>query len=146
MKILVCNDDGINAPGIDILARSFQKYGEVIVFAPANEQSAKSHSMTFFSGVKAKKIEAMGIVEKAKEDALLERQTILDKAKDEKQAELQRTREEIAQEIEASKDEIHREIVSVAIDASSKVLQREVNKEDNEKLIDRFIDDLKESK
>ena len=96
--------------------------------------------------VKAKRIEAMGIVEQAKEDANKERAAILEKAKEEKQAEIKRTREETAQEIEASKDEIHREIVSVAIDASSKVLEREVNKEDNEKLIDSFIDDLKESK
>ena len=96
--------------------------------------------------VKAKRIEAMGIVEKAKEDANKERNEILEKAKEEKQAELQRTREEIAQEIEASKDEIHREIVSVALDASSKVLEREVNKKDNEKLIDSFIDELKEDK
>ena len=96
--------------------------------------------------VKAKRIEAMGIVEKAKEDASKERNAILEKAKEEKQAELQRTREEIAQEIEASKDEIHREIVSVALDASSKVLEREVNSKDNEKLIDNFIDDLKEDK
>ena len=88
----------------------------------------------------------MAIVEKAKEDANKERQAILDKAKEEKAAEIKRTKEEIAQEIEASKDEIHREIVSVAIDASSKVLEREVNKKDNEKLIDSFIDDLKESK
>lgn len=96
--------------------------------------------------VKASRKEAMEIVEKAKEDANKERQAILDKAKEEKAAEIKRTKEEIAQEIEASKDEIHREIVSVAIDASSKVLEREVNKKDNEKLIDSFIDDLKESK
>ena len=96
--------------------------------------------------VKAKRIEAMGIVEKAKEDANKERAAILEKAKEEKQAEIKRTREEIAQEIEASKDEIHREIVSVALDASSKVLEREVTQKDNEKLIDSFIDDLKESK
>ena len=96
--------------------------------------------------VKASRKEAMEIVEKAKEDANKERQVILDKAKEEKAAEIKRTKEEIAQEIEASKDEIHREIVSVAIDASSKVLEREVNKKDNEKLIDSFIDDLKESK
>ena len=96
--------------------------------------------------VKASRKEAMEIVEKAKEDANKERQAILDKAKEEKAAEIKRTKEKIAQEIEASKDEIHREIVSVAIDASSKVLEREVNKKDNEKLIDSFIDDLKESK
>ena len=96
--------------------------------------------------VKASRKEAMEIVEKAKEDANKERQVILDKAKEEKAAEIKRTKEKIAQEIEASKDEIHREIVSVAIDASSKVLEREVNKKDNEKLIDSFIDDLKETK
>ena len=95
--------------------------------------------------VKTKRIEAMEIVEKAKEDANKERNAILEKAKEEKQAELQRTREEIAQEIEASKDEIHREIVSVALDASSKVLEREVNSQDNEKLINSFIDDLKDN-
>ena len=96
--------------------------------------------------VKNKKVEAMGIVEKAKEDAQKERAAILEKAKEEKEAEIKRTKEEIAQEIEASKDEIHREIVSVALDASSKVLEREVNSKDNEKLIDSFIDDLKEDK
>ena len=89
---------------------------------------------------------AAALVSLAKEDAQKERAAILEKAKEEKEAEIKRTKEEIAQEIEASKDEIHREIVSVAIDASSKVLEREVNKEDNEKLIDSFIDDLKESK
>ena len=114
----------------------------------AEEREQKSQQLLSDANeeVKAKKVEAMGIVEKAKEDAQKERAAILEKAKQEKEEEIKRTKEEIAQEIEASKDEIHREIVSVAIDASSKVLEREVNKKDNEKLIDSFIDDLKESK
>ena len=114
--------------------------------AEEREEQSKQLLSDANEEVKAKKIEAMGIVEKAKEDAQKERAAILEKAKEEKQEEIKRTKEEIAQEIEASKDEIHREIVSVAIDASSKVLEREVNKEDNEKLIDSFIDDLKENK
>ena len=96
--------------------------------------------------IKASRVEALAIVEKAKDEANKERQVILDKAKQEKAEEIKRTKEEIAQEIEASKDEIHREIVSVALDASSKVLEREVNKEDNEKLVDSFIDSLKGKK
>jgi F-type H+-transporting ATPase subunit b len=114
----------------------------------AEEREEKSQQLLDEANeeVKAKRIEAMGIVEKAKEDAQEERTAILEKAKEEKAEEIRRTKEEIAQEIEASKDEIHREIVSVAIDASSKVLEREVNSKDNEKLIDNFIDDLKESK
>lgn len=114
--------------------------------AESKEQEATKLLSDANEEVKAKKIEAMGIVEKAKEDANKERQAILDKAKEERQAEVNKAKEEIAQEIEASKDEIHREIVSVAIDASSKVLEREVTKKDNEKLIDSFIDDLKEDK
>ena len=96
--------------------------------------------------IKASRVEALALVEKAEDEANKERQVILDKAKQEKAEEIKRTKEEIAQEIEASKDEIHREIVSVALDASSKVLEREVNKEDNEKLVDSFIDSLKGKK
>lgn len=85
---------------------------------------------------------AIEIVEKAKLDASKERDEIKAQAKLDADKEVERARQEIAQEIEASKDEIHREIVSVALDASSKVLEREVNKKDNEKLIDDFINEL----
>ena len=53
-----------------------------------------------------------------------------------------RAKHEIEQEIEKSKDEIHSQIVDVAFDASKKVLSREVNQKDNEKLINEFISDL----
>ncbi|WP_272481644.1 5'/3'-nucleotidase SurE, partial [Rhodothermus marinus] len=36
--ILVCNDDGINAPGIAALAAAMDALGEVYVVAPASEQ------------------------------------------------------------------------------------------------------------
>ena len=85
---------------------------------------------------------AIEIVEKAKLDASKERDEIKAQAKLDADKEVERARQEIAQEIEATKDEIHREIVSVALDASSKVLEREVNKKDNEKLIDDFINEL----
>lgn len=45
MKILVCNDDGINAEGIKLLATWARKLGEVTVSAPKVQQSAKSHAI-----------------------------------------------------------------------------------------------------
>lgn len=45
MRILVTNDDGINATGIEILVNKAKKYGEVTVVAPFSEQSAKSHAI-----------------------------------------------------------------------------------------------------
>ena len=50
MKILVCNDDGINAEGIKILATWAKKLGEVTVSAPKVQQSAKSHAINIHEG------------------------------------------------------------------------------------------------
>lgn len=46
MRILVTNDDGIQAPGIRVLVEAAQKLGEVKVVAPDRERSACGHSMT----------------------------------------------------------------------------------------------------
>ena len=56
MRILIANDDGINAIGIDLLAKALMPYHQVMVIAPATEQSAKSNAMTFFTGLKMEKI------------------------------------------------------------------------------------------
>jgi 5'-nucleotidase len=45
-KVLVSNDDGIEAPGIIALVRELNKHFDVRVSAPEKEQSAKSHSVT----------------------------------------------------------------------------------------------------
>ena len=50
MKILVCNDDGINAEGIKLLANWAKKLGEVTVSAPKVQQSAKSHAINIHEG------------------------------------------------------------------------------------------------
>lgn len=49
MRILLANDDGIYAPGIRALRKELQKLGEVIVVAPATEQSAAGHSVTLLT-------------------------------------------------------------------------------------------------
>ena len=46
MKILISNDDGILARGLEILEQACRKVGDVTVVAPDREQSASSHSLT----------------------------------------------------------------------------------------------------
>ncbi|MQG34004.1 MAG: 5'/3'-nucleotidase SurE [SAR202 cluster bacterium] len=53
MKILVINDDGINAPGIWAAARALRQVGEVVVVAPDRQQSGVGASLTLHSPVKA---------------------------------------------------------------------------------------------
>lgn len=55
MKILITNDDGINAEGLKILVDKAKKYGEVLVVAPSVEQSAKSHCIEIRRGINVSK-------------------------------------------------------------------------------------------
>jgi 5'-nucleotidase len=49
MRILLTNDDGIYAPGLRALRKELQTLGEVLVVAPATEQSAAGHSVTLLN-------------------------------------------------------------------------------------------------
>ncbi|MGM9539855.1 5'/3'-nucleotidase SurE [Anaerovibrio sp.] len=46
MRILISNDDGIRSEGIEALVRSLYREHEVVVAAPAGQQSAKAHAIT----------------------------------------------------------------------------------------------------
>ena len=46
MRVLLTNDDGINAQGLHALWREVRKAAEVVVVAPATEQSAVGHAIT----------------------------------------------------------------------------------------------------
>ena len=47
MRILLTNDDGIEAPGIGALHEALDGLGEIVVVAPETVQSASSHGITF---------------------------------------------------------------------------------------------------
>lgn len=46
LSILISNDDGIDAPGIDRLVKEMRRVGEVTVVAPHLQQSAVGHAIT----------------------------------------------------------------------------------------------------
>ena len=55
LKILVSNDDGIDAPGIEALAREMMKLGDVTVVAPDKQRSAVGHAITMNYPLRASK-------------------------------------------------------------------------------------------
>ena len=57
MKILISNDDGINALGIKALAIAMQELGEVYVIAPELNKSATGHAVTMHTPLRCKKVE-----------------------------------------------------------------------------------------
>ena len=46
MRILLSNDDGYFAPGIEILARTLSDLGQITVVAPERDRSGASNSLT----------------------------------------------------------------------------------------------------
>jgi len=59
MRILVTNDDGINAPGLTVLERIAQSLSDdVTVVAPEQDQSGVAHSMSLNDPLRLRKISA----------------------------------------------------------------------------------------
>ena len=61
MKVLISNDDGIFAPGIEALVQAFADAGhDVIVCAPDSQRSAASHSLTIGRPLTVKEMDFPG--------------------------------------------------------------------------------------
>lgn len=56
VRILLTNDDGIYAPGLQALEKQLRQFAEVEVVAPAVEQSGVGHSVTFLSPLICKEL------------------------------------------------------------------------------------------
>jgi 5''/3''-nucleotidase SurE len=61
MRILLTNDDGINARGIHALIKELNTIAEIYVSAPDSERSGTGHSITVFDPIKAVEIKIPGI-------------------------------------------------------------------------------------
>ena len=86
--------------------------------------------------------QANEIIEQAKLDAENERARLLEETSLMISKMKQDAENDIAQSKEDAKEEIRKEMVSLALDASSEILSRNVNTKDNEKLADEFIRSL----
>ncbi|MFH1775992.1 MAG: 5'/3'-nucleotidase SurE [Candidatus Omnitrophota bacterium] len=60
MKILLTNDDGVNAPGLLALVKEIKTIAEVIVIAPETERSAIGHAITLAWPLRVKKVFSSG--------------------------------------------------------------------------------------
>ncbi len=60
MKILVSNDDGVNAQGIRSLSRALAEFAEVVTVAPDRNRSGASHSLTLEVPLRADKLDDSG--------------------------------------------------------------------------------------
>ena len=58
MKLLLTNDDGIDAPGLEVLERAVREWADVIVVAPAEVQSGVGHKLTTDRPIAVEQVDA----------------------------------------------------------------------------------------
>ena len=61
MRILITNDDGIYAKGIEVLYHILAPEHDVYVVAPETEQSAVGHAITFLDPLRVKEVKRNGV-------------------------------------------------------------------------------------
>lgn len=57
MRILISNDDGVLAPGINILSQSMAQFGDIEVIAPDRNRSGASNSLTLMRPLRVRRLE-----------------------------------------------------------------------------------------
>lgn len=96
--------------------------------------------------ITASRIQANSIVEKARKQAIEEKNQMLDEA--EKAIALKKIQDE--KELKDKEQKMIKDnrdkIISTALDASKEILKREIKEEDNKKIVDDFIDKLNDEK
>lgn len=105
----------------------------------ANEYLSKSQEE-----IKVAKIKAQDIIVEAQKTAENEKNKIINATKEEVRNLKIAADKDIEESRRRAKDDIKREIIDVAFQASEKILQREINEDDNEKVLNNFIDSLNE--
>ncbi len=61
MRILLTNDDGVNAPGMRALVEAVKDFGEVKVVGPDRERSACGHAMTMRDPLRVKEVHTLPV-------------------------------------------------------------------------------------
>ena len=93
--------------------------------------------------VLASKKEAVQIINEANQQIEVSRQEMIDETRQQIEKMKIQAEEDIERSRQEAIDDIHHEMVEVALSASAEILKREVNKEDNERLAEEFVNNLK---
>lgn len=103
---------------------------------------AKIHMEESEQLAKASAIEYRDTIQKAKDDALIQRDKIIAEAKQVAAKNIAQAEKQIEFEKEKAQSEMRQEMVEIAMEATRKVLKKEMDEETNRDLIQDFINEV----
>lgn len=87
-------------------------------------------------------LEYREVVEKAKQDAQAQGAKIIEEAKISASHRLEQAEKQIESEKEKAKAEMRQEMVEIAMEATKKIVQKEMDEKTNRELIDEFVNEV----
>ena len=116
-----------------------------ITDAEAAKKEANAIKEEYEQNMQEAKAKANDILESARKTATLQSEKIVKEASEQAAALKNKAEKEIAQEKKKAVNEVKGEIGGIAMDIAGKVIEREINEKDHEKLIDEFISNVGEA-
>ena len=133
-------------PVLNMLEARDKEVSEMYREAETAQSSAQALEKEYSEKLSLAKEEASKIMKDAKHDATLRGEEIVGEAKREASAIIEKAQKEIEREKEAAISEIKSDIASIAVDIAQKVIEKDLQESDHEKLVREFIDNWGEDK
>ena len=133
-------------PAKKFLSKRKELWDKEVDETKKNAAEAKMKNLEADKNIAESKNKAKEIVNQAKIDANIQKKEILQSANEEASKRLKDTESIISKQKAEAYKEIKDVVVDVAFDATKKILEREVNKDDNQKIIDDFVTKINDNK
>jgi len=107
--------------------------------AKRDREEAEARLREYAAKIQTARVEAGAIVEEARRDAERLREDLKQRARTEADTMIQNAERQISLQTQRAIQEIRREAVDLSVAIASKIIQRNLTKEDNQRLIDEAI-------
>ena len=114
--------------------------------AEEKNSEANKNIQESITSVNSSKNEAIKIIQDAKKESEIQREKMLEETNAQLQEKRLQAQEDIKKEQEKAIKQVHDDVVSLAYQATKSILEREVNEDDDKKLVDEFVSDLIEKR
>ncbi len=104
------------------------------------QKNAEALEKEYAESLSGAKEEAARIVKDATKDATLKSEQIVSEAQAQATAAILKAEKEIEREKQLAIDEIKNDIASIAVDVAGKIIEKDINANDHERLVEEFID------
>jgi F-type H+-transporting ATPase subunit b len=126
-------------PVLSLLQEREQFIHKSLADAKRDREEAEARLKEYAARVQGARAEAAAIVEEARKDAERLRDDLKQRARTEADSMVQNAERQISLQTQRAIQEIRREAVDLSVSIASKIIQRNLTKEDNQKLIDDAI-------